>query len=106
MWRPLEHRIGERVDHVILPEREKRRDRLRSVIARIPFVENLVELEQILHHALAHAVSATFADIFVHDGKSGYGAYLSSRDPQPPYLPATAAAVAAARAPQAPVSGL
>jgi hypothetical protein len=89
LWRPLEHRIGERVDHVILPERQKRRDRLRSVIARIPFVESLVELEQVLHHALTHAVSATFADIFVHDGKGGYGAYLSSRDPRPQYLPET-----------------
>jgi hypothetical protein len=87
LWKPLEQYISERVDRVILPERQKRRDRLRSVIARIPFVENLVELEQILRHALGHAVSATFADIFVHDGKGGYGAYLSSRDPRPPYLP-------------------
>jgi uncharacterized membrane protein len=86
LWRPLEHRIGKRVDHVILPEREKRRDRLHSVIARIPFVEGLVELEQLLRHALGHAVSARFADIFVHDGKGGYGAYLSSRTPEPPYL--------------------
>jgi uncharacterized membrane protein len=87
LWRPLEHRIAKRVDHLILPEREKRRDRLRAVISRIPFVDSLVELEQMLHHALGHAVAATFADIFVHDGKGGYGAFLSSRDPQPSYLP-------------------
>lgn len=86
LWRPLEHRIGKGVDHVILPERGKRRDRLHSVIARIPFVADLAELEQLLRHALGHAVSATFADIFVHDGKGGYGAYLSSRLPEPPYL--------------------
>ena len=87
LWRPLEHRIGERVDHMILPERQKRHKRLRAVISRIPFVEDLVELEQLLRHALSNAVSATFADIFVHDGADGYGAYLSSRNPQPAYLP-------------------
>jgi hypothetical protein len=86
LWRPLEHRIGERVDHIILPERQRRHKRLRAVISRIPFVEDLVELEQLLRRALHDAVSATFADIFVHDGKDGYGAYLSSRDPQPAYL--------------------
>jgi len=87
LWRPLEHRIGERVDHILLPERQRRHKRLRAVISRIPFVEDLVELEQLLRRALTDAVSATFADIFVHDGKGGYGAYLSSRDPQPAYLP-------------------
>jgi hypothetical protein len=85
-WRPLEGWLEHHFDALIMPERTKRRGRLRAFIAQIPFIDSLVELEQTLQHALTRGISATFADIFWHDGKNGYGAYLSSRNPRPPYL--------------------
>lgn len=87
-WKPLADGIDRRVERFVSPERAKRRDRLRSVIAEIPFVATLAELKAVLHKALRTALFARFASIYLHDGEDCYQAYVWSpdREPEPRFL--------------------
>jgi hypothetical protein len=85
LWRPCEKWL-EKVFDRTMPERTERIDRLRELIKKIPYIASLTELRTELRDGLSAAVSAKFADIFLHDGKAGFGAYLSNRVPEPLYL--------------------
>jgi hypothetical protein len=85
VWRPCEKWLEKMLNRT-MPERTERIDRLRELIKKIPYITSLGELRKELHDGLTHAVSAKFADIFLHDGKAGFGAYLSNRVPEPLYL--------------------
>jgi hypothetical protein len=84
-WKWLEKRLEPLLDR-LMPERTERLDRLRELIKKIPYVASLTDLRRELHDGLSAAVSAQFADIFLHDGKAGFGAYISNRAPEPLYL--------------------
>jgi hypothetical protein len=84
-WRKLEKWLEKVLDRT-MPERTERLDRLRGLIKKIPYVASLSELRKELRDGLTAAVSAQFADIFLHDGKAGFGAYISNRAPEPLYL--------------------
>jgi hypothetical protein len=84
-WKPFEKWLESVLDRT-MPERTERLERLRGLINKIPYVATLTELRKELREGLSAAVSAQFADIFLHDGKAGFGAYLSNRAPEPLYL--------------------
>jgi hypothetical protein len=84
-WKPFERWLEKVLDRT-MPERTERLERLRGLINKIPYVASLTELRKELREGLSAAVSAQFADIFLHDGKAGFGAYISNRAPEPLYL--------------------
>ncbi|MDB5039839.1 MAG: hypothetical protein JWN27_565 [Candidatus Eremiobacteraeota bacterium] len=84
-WKPFEKWLEEVLDRT-MPERAERLERLRGLINKIPYVASLAELRTELRDGLSAAVSAQFADIFLHDGNAGFGAYISNRAPEPLYL--------------------
>jgi hypothetical protein len=84
-WKWLEKKLEPLLDR-LMPERTERLDRLRELIKKIPYAASLTDLRRELHDGLTAAVSAQFADIFLHDGKAGFGAYISNRAPEPLYL--------------------
>jgi hypothetical protein len=84
-WKPFEKWLEKVLDRT-MPERAERLERLRGLINKIPYVASLSELRKELREGLSAAVSAQFADIFLHDGKAGFGAYISNRAPEPLYL--------------------
>jgi hypothetical protein len=86
VWKPVEKWLEGVVENLVMADRKKQRERLRDFMRKIPYIDNLVELEYHLQTALSEAVYAKFAEIFLHAGKKGFGTYLSSRDPQPPIL--------------------
>lgn len=81
MWKPVEKKLEGAVEGVLMRDRLKRRQHLRDLIHRIPYIDDLVVLEKHLHRALTDGVNAKFADIFVHAGQRRFGTYLSSREP-------------------------
>jgi hypothetical protein len=83
-WKRIEKIIERGVEHFVSPERAKRRDRLRSVIAKIPFAKSLAKLNDLLNDALHTAFFSTFADVYLrHPGSDRYDPYMSSADREP-----------------------
>lgn len=92
LFKPVDKIAMESIDRYILPDRKKRLDALRRLAGKLALADNIAELLRQLK-TLKKAAGATFADIFLGDGRGDYAPFTWSTEACPAPVMGTASVV-------------